>query len=51
LNLEERMTESTAAESLKRIASGTGLIPFIKQLGMQYVAGGERFVKLKKVSA
>ncbi len=41
------MSETTASESLKRIASGIGLIPYMKHLGLEYVDGGEGFVKLR----
>ena len=41
------MGTDIANESLKRIASGIGLIPFIRHLGMEYVDGCEGFVKLK----
>ena len=41
------MGTDIANESLKRIARGISLIPFMRHLGMEYVDGGEGFVKLK----
>ena len=41
------MTEINVAKSVERIAQGMGVIPYMRYLGMEFVEGGEGYVKTR----